>query len=83
MHTHRQHLARALDTAHATHNVLMHSTPASSKCEQSWVESMGQKASDASSPWQPTSSSQMGPVPCPKAANERATAPILLYSEEI
>ncbi len=37
---------------------------------------MGQKASDASSPWQPTSSSQMGPVPCPKAANERATAPI-------
>ncbi len=57
-------------------NIPIHSTPASSKWTQLCVASYGQKAIDDSSPTQATSSSQMGPVPCPKAANERATAPI-------
>ena len=61
----------------------MHLTPASSECTQLWepIALAGQSISLDSVPAHWTLSSQMDPVPAPKAANETAVAPTRINKE--
>jgi len=64
--------------------VIWQRTLESSECAQSTVlESKGQSTSLSSVPVHRTSSKTIGPLPCPKKANERAVASVHQRREEM